>query len=308
MLDEVCNSINQTEGQAYDFRLELFRWEDQVTPRIGPKPQRVIDQQTPVYNIYLGIMSASFGTPTGPYGSGTEKEFKKALKKWKKAGSPWIMFYFDSVPKMSGDPDQARQYVQVCEFRTELEKQGIVGTYSGIRVNANGFFEQVSIHLRKIVHQLLRQQKPERGARPRKTAPAKLIVPPAYTKWLLNRCVEVELMGLKAKHGAGVRLNHVYTPLTTTMRSEDMGYAGGKPPDETQAECDDAPQLLLELFDKQSLYVSGAPGVGKSTFCRWVTWLTCSGVMPAGDVPAPQPYQEKFPEQLRGRLPVPVRL
>jgi hypothetical protein len=39
-------------------------------------------------------MMHRFGTPTGEYGSGTEKEFKAALKRWGKLGKPWILFYF----------------------------------------------------------------------------------------------------------------------------------------------------------------------------------------------------------------------
>ena len=98
VLDEVAASINQTDGQAGGFRLELFKWENSVTPQIGPKPQQVVDAQTPEYDVYIGIMSTRFGTPTGRYGSGTEKEFKDALKKWKQAGAPWITFYFDAAP------------------------------------------------------------------------------------------------------------------------------------------------------------------------------------------------------------------
>ena len=73
VLTEVVDSINQTDGQGRQVRLELFRWEDNVTTKIGPKPQKVVDSQTPAYDIYVGIMSTRFGTPAGRYGSGTER-------------------------------------------------------------------------------------------------------------------------------------------------------------------------------------------------------------------------------------------
>jgi len=117
VLDEVVDSINRTDGKGSGFRLELFRWEDDVAPQIGPKPQRVVDDQTPAYDIYLGIMSTRFGTATGRYGSGTEKEFRDALKSWQEAGEPWITFYFNAQPQLTGDPEQAKQFVKVCEFR-----------------------------------------------------------------------------------------------------------------------------------------------------------------------------------------------
>ncbi len=57
VMEEVVASINRTDGEAGAFRLELFRWEKNVVPQSGPNPQKVIDGQTPVYDIYLGIMS-----------------------------------------------------------------------------------------------------------------------------------------------------------------------------------------------------------------------------------------------------------
>jgi hypothetical protein len=74
VMDEVVAAINRTDGQAGGFRLELFRWEDHVTPQIGPKPQKVVDDQTPVYDVYLDIMSTRFG------GGGTSKEFRDAMR------------------------------------------------------------------------------------------------------------------------------------------------------------------------------------------------------------------------------------
>ena len=164
VLDEVVAAINRTDGQAGGFRLELFRWEEDVAPQIGRRAQKVIDAQTPVYDIYLGIMATRFGTPTGRYGSGTEQEFKAALRQWKQAGAPWITFYFYDQPAVSSDPADAEQYLKVCQFRKELEGLGLVGTYRGVRGTAKGFYERVSEHLRKIVRQLT--PAPPRAAEP----------------------------------------------------------------------------------------------------------------------------------------------
>jgi hypothetical protein len=520
-LRELVDSINRTDGRASGFRLELFRWEDDVTPQIGPKPQQVVDAQTPPYDIYLGILKHRFGTPTGRYGSGTEKEFRDASKRWKQGGWPWILFYFchDPIDPANFDPEQ---YAKVDKFRKELEKKkkGLYATYKGVRGSGDSLYEKAGEHLRKIAMQFLAAQVPPepppaepaatrgtaekikilflaslpddqsrlrldkeyreiqtrirgseyrdqlelvsqwavrardlqdvllrekpqivhfsghgsateelileddhgrtrpvskkaltdlfrilkddirvvvlnacfskpqaeaiaeqvgcavgmkqaigdvaaiefasafyqaigygrsvqtafelgcnalqllgipeedtptlvvgRGAIPEQVqlsgtrtgsaatrGSAKPPVPSEYTQWLLKRCGEVELMGLELNHGSGVRLNHVYTPLATSARfdpesSMKAGRRGG-PGDEADSKV----QLLLESLDKQSLYVSGDPGSGKSTFCRWVTWLTCHGEMPQVDVAAPEEYQETFPASLRGRLPMLVRL
>lgn len=315
VMKELVEGINRSDGQAGGFRLELFRWEDDVVPQLGPKPQQVVDSQTPVYDIYVGIMSSRFGTPSGRYGSGTEKEYKDALKNWKSAGAPWITFYFDDAPSLSSQPAEIEQYLKVCKFREQMQKRGLYATYKGVRGSENGFYEKVSEHLRKIVRHLLASQRDDASNRAKpaeknqnKSTDSTPQLPPEYLQWLLARCGEVELMGLDLKHGSGVRLNHVYTPLATSARPED---AADKPrgkkiplPDEERQ----AVQLLLDLLDKQSLYVSGAPGSWKSTFCSWVTLLACNGKIPEVDVPAPEEYRETFPETLQRRLPVLIRL
>ena len=104
ILDEVVHRINATDGLYLGVRLETWKWEENAVPQIGPPPQEGIDRQLPQYDIYLGIMSARFGTPTDGCGSGTEKEFRDALELWKQAGSPWILFYFNDEPKLSRKP------------------------------------------------------------------------------------------------------------------------------------------------------------------------------------------------------------
>ena len=154
LMDEIVDSINRIDGQLLGVRLELFRWEDDVVPQIGPKPQQVVDNQTPGYDVYVGIMSTRFGTPTGRYGSGTEKEFKGALRQWKAAGAPWIMFYFDDSPKDLRDSRKIEQYLKVTQFREKLQTQGIVAGYTGVRGSKDSFYEKVAQHLRKTVQRL----------------------------------------------------------------------------------------------------------------------------------------------------------
>ncbi len=166
VLEEIVQTVNRDTGQSLGLRLELFRWEVDVVPQIGPKPQQVVDDQTPAYDVYLGILSTRFGTPTGRYGSGTEKEFKDALKNWKAAGSPWITFYFDDAPKSLRKPQEIQQLLKVSEFREKLQTQGIVCGYVGVRGSAGSFYEQVSNHLRKILHALA---KPAAAAAPAQT-------------------------------------------------------------------------------------------------------------------------------------------
>ena len=122
----------------------------------------------------------------------------------------------------NGSADEAlfqevnRNVALLKEFKGWLSGRGIRATFT------------TPENLRRCVAEALndwRQRRPaavpvEAGTKPPAKPPAKPLVPPAYLEWLLARCGEVELMGLELKHGSGVRLNHVYTPLATSSRPD----------------------------------------------------------------------------------------
>ena len=140
------------------------------------------------------------------------------------------------------------------------------------------------------VAESLREWK-QRHAQPRTHLPGKPpaprpqpTFPPAYREWLQRQCADIDLLGVRLKQGQAVKLNHVYVPLMTTPAREPRTIQKSKrsPRQELlDSEGRERPQLLLDRLDKQSLYVPGDPGSGKSTFCRWVAWLV---LLSAGDV------------------------
>ncbi|HEX2059688.1 MAG TPA: DUF4062 domain-containing protein, partial [Thermoanaerobaculia bacterium] len=97
VLDEVVARINESEGDRTGRHLRLFKWEDDVIPRIGMAPQGVVDDQTPLCDIYLGIMSSRFGGD-GTRESGTKAEFDRALKSVNDKTQTWMLFYFNDTP------------------------------------------------------------------------------------------------------------------------------------------------------------------------------------------------------------------
>ncbi len=308
MLDEVIDRINRPQGQEHSVRLELWKWEDAV-PQIGPQAQDVIDAQTPSYDIYLGIMAYRFGTQTGEYGSGTEKEFEDAVKQWGKVGKPWILFYFNEAAVNPTTLD-LEQYAKVNKFREQIQKQGLYANYDGIRGAATAFFEQVELHLRGVIPHILQLStaaaKPKSKATPvGKKQPAKPTIPQAYLDWLQRQCADIDLLGLEIKEGRSLKLNHVYVPVTTQAHTDVETDAEVERELRTESE---KPQLLLDLLNKRSLYVSGDPGSGKSTFCRWAAWLACVGSIPDRVPPEPEDYTESVPDSFQGRLPLLVRL
>jgi hypothetical protein len=307
VLDEAIAFVNDGVGQQRGVWLKAWKWEDKVVPQIGPAPQAVVDAQLPIYDIYFGIMASRFGTPTEKYGSGTEEEFRDALQRWGEKGEPWILFYFHDQPQLTKKPKDVAQYLKVCEFREELESKGIVKGYSCVRGEKTGFYEQVLKHLQHLVFQLTEESTPT--PKPAKPAePSAAIVPEAYCDWIQKQCADIDLLGLELKQGQAVRLKHVYVPLITTVTKERIP---DKAIDEQQMSAwkeEKPPPLLLDLLNQQSLYVSGAPGSGKSTFSRWVAWLTCSGAMPPQEIEPPEGYGESYPATVHNRLPLLVRL
>lgn len=186
------------------------------------------------------------------------------------------------------------------EFKKWLDKQGFRKTFTTLE-DLQGKAEAA---LRD-----WRQDWEKSSAQPAKSArrakPRPLEVPAAYKEWLLTRCSEVGLLGLRPKQVQTVRLNSVYVPLTTPREAQPDSPKGAR---KREIQGEKAPQLLIKLLGGRSLYVSGVPGSGKSTFCRWLTWLVCAGGVPGQEVEAPKEYRESLPGSLQDRLPLLVPL
>ena len=143
--------------------------------------------------------------------------------------------------------------------------------------------------------------------------PARPVVPSAYREWLIDDCLqEIELRGLKPKIGQAVTLRHIYVPVITDSREDRTGKTVKKVDIEALAspgkEEKERYRLLQSLIADRSLYVSGPPGSGKTTFCRWLALTICTGQLTEHPVPAPKGFAEVFPKTLSGYLPLFIRL
>jgi formylglycine-generating enzyme required for sulfatase activity len=123
-----------------------------------------------------------------------------------------------------------------------------------------------------------------------------------YLDWLRRECESVELLGLDLKESQNVRLDRVYVPAVTPPKATDEAQKRERSWEERQ------PDLLLDRLGEESLYVPGAPGAGKSTFCRWLALVVAGKTVPSHLVGVPEAFEEKLPEGLRDRFPVLCRL
>ncbi|MEM9387860.1 MAG: SUMF1/EgtB/PvdO family nonheme iron enzyme [Pseudomonadota bacterium] len=142
-------------------------------------------------------------------------------------------------------------------------------------------------------------------------------VPRAYLEWVKREYGTVELLGLEAQDAHAGRLRQVYVPAVTDRRP---GEGGGEAAEASNADAkrrrsrasadgeQEGPVLLMECLGEGSLFLSGAPGAGKSTFGRWVAWTVANGAVPPHGIAAPEDYAEQLPVALAGRLPVLVEL
>ncbi len=135
------------------------------------------------------------------------------------------------------------------------------------------------------------------------TAASSASIRDAYLEWLRRTCESVELLGLDLKDSQNVRLGQVYVPAVTAQKADDQR-------DERRAEFgrEQRHDLLLHRLGEESLYVPGAPGAGKSTFCRWLALAVASGSLPVHPVGTPEEFEERLPEALRSHFPLLCRL
>ena len=128
-----------------------------------------------------------------------------------------------------------------------------------------------------------------------------LEIPKGYREWMMKQYGTIELLAHLQREGSSPkRLSSVYVPAPTVPWELEK-----KPKKGNMVEPEEKLNLLLDRFGKESLYVPGAAGSGKSTFVRWVSFLLLHGEMPLQvQMEGEKPIVEVFPKELIDKLPV----
>lgn len=123
----VIDELNSIHGSRAEVILRYIAWETDVHPSVGLDAQSVINEQIgDHYDIFVGLMWSQFGNPTGRFGSGTEEEYNRALKRLKiDPQSVSLLFYFKDAPIPPSKID-IEQLSAVSRFKRELCTNGVL--------------------------------------------------------------------------------------------------------------------------------------------------------------------------------------
>ena len=102
----VVDQFNKQWADYLSTHVELVGWEDTVS-RFG-RPQDLINQDSDQCEVFIGIMWKQWGSQpsnNGPYSSGFEEEFERAVASRKRSDRPEISLLFKEIePEFLRDP------------------------------------------------------------------------------------------------------------------------------------------------------------------------------------------------------------
>lgn len=154
-LSVVVEELNRSICPKLNVFLQLVKWETNTIPSMG-RPQQIILDQIGQYDIFIGIMWKRFGAATGKAESGTKEEFEEAYKRWKDCGEqPRIMFYFNQMPYVLRNAEEAEQLKMVLQFRSDLENKGLIREFTG----SDQFERCTREHLTTVVYEIAQKDK-----------------------------------------------------------------------------------------------------------------------------------------------------
>jgi len=124
---EVIYEWNAVHSRERAVVLMPVGWESHSSPRMGTRPQEVINQQVlKDADLLVAVFWTRIGSPTGQSPSGTVEEINEHLAARKPA-----MIYFSSVP-VRPDSVEEEQYTALCHFRDQCRQRGLIEEYGAI--------------------------------------------------------------------------------------------------------------------------------------------------------------------------------
>jgi hypothetical protein len=213
----------------------------------------------------------------------THLEYEEAVR-LQKACLPFLLDPDAPWKRAFQDPDSHSPDSAICRFRDHVEKR-----------HGRSFYTTPD-SLARAIHEALRAQEQKHLTDGEK---AKAQVREGYLAWPPGQ------LRKRRASGAGPQGQPECPARPGLCAGRDRREGGTRSPDRHREE---RPAVLLQRLGEESLYVPGAPGAGKSTFCRWLALLAAGGTLADHPIPAPEGFRETLPDALRGRFPLLCRL
>ena len=124
----IIEEENRNHFNHAGYNLEVVGWETHASPGKGqPHPQGRINSLIDDCELFIGILWARFGSPTGRSESGTQEEFEHALSLLTSPHLPLcdIKIYFCDYSLKPSEID-LEQLRKVKEFRKKLEEKSLI--------------------------------------------------------------------------------------------------------------------------------------------------------------------------------------
>lgn len=151
ILEEIIGEVNSLHARRTAVRLELLRWERDVSPAVGQDAQSIINKQIPQdYDVFVGIFWHRVGSPTSRAESGTLEEYSIAKDRYDEdPESIGIMLYFKDAPPLNMDNFDADQYKKVLDFRSNVGNEAVYKRFT----SEDDFKNYIRIDLTKLVYE-----------------------------------------------------------------------------------------------------------------------------------------------------------
>lgn len=247
-IEKVIHAVNALHAHDMGTVLLPVRWETHTSPKLGDRPQAIINKQiVEGCDILVAVFWTRIGTPTGVAESGSVEEIKEFMA----AGKP-VLLYFSNTPvaPASVDPDQ---YKRLTEFRVEFQKKGLIESYSDI----GEFSDKLHPHLVRTVRDLKTKSgagtAAAAGARPN---PVKAPVPastPASTP-PIKMPTPLAAMGLRGI----VSMMAFNSELGSFVRQIDIEWSAERDSDPINT---DEGKMILRKFDRKLIALRADPCV-----------------------------------------------
>lgn len=123
---EVIADWNSAHARPTGIVLQSRRWELDIVPQMGERPQALINKQlVEEADILIGVFASRLGTPTGMAPSGTVEEIEHFVK----LNRP-VMLYFSTGP-VPHDHDPS-QFQRLKEYQRQIASSGIYFEFEGV--------------------------------------------------------------------------------------------------------------------------------------------------------------------------------